>query len=226
MRQATATVTTAPASEPKPHRRGPKPTTGPGYFLGVRAHEPTLKVLDEWIAAQGDADATRPQAARQIIEDYGALQSDHAALREALAQMRATEQLLKATQAEYDNSGTPLFLTTETMLALASWLAAHPEFSNGNEAILHFVQPKDEVDRASATKESESRGKSLRNGALHDIVTVSRMIVSWRCLIFERLHTMGDSCDFEASEGMVETAKHAEALLWDAFQDLGAHLTP
>jgi hypothetical protein len=50
-------------------KRGPgrPPTTGIGKLLGVRAHPPLIKRIDEWAAKQSDT-PSRSEAMRRLIE--------------------------------------------------------------------------------------------------------------------------------------------------------------
>lgn len=45
----------------KRRKPGPKPTTGPGTLIGVRAHKEFLAALDQWRLAQPEK-PSRPQA--------------------------------------------------------------------------------------------------------------------------------------------------------------------
>jgi len=49
-------------------RRGRPVTTGRGTLIGVRLLDAPLASLDEWIAAQNEADLSRPEAIRRLVE--------------------------------------------------------------------------------------------------------------------------------------------------------------
>jgi len=49
-------------------RRGRPVTTGKGTLIGVRLLDEPLATLDEWIARQKDAELTRPEAIRRLVE--------------------------------------------------------------------------------------------------------------------------------------------------------------
>jgi hypothetical protein len=49
-------------------RRGRPVTTGTGMTIGVRMLDDRLAVLDAWIANQTDADLSRPEAIRRLVE--------------------------------------------------------------------------------------------------------------------------------------------------------------
>jgi hypothetical protein len=49
-------------------RRGRPVTTGKGTLIGVRLLDEPLATLDAWIAKQKDADLTRPEAIRRLVE--------------------------------------------------------------------------------------------------------------------------------------------------------------
>ena len=48
--------------------RGRPVTTGKGTLIGVRILDEPLEVLDRWIAKQGEADLSRPEAIRRLVE--------------------------------------------------------------------------------------------------------------------------------------------------------------
>jgi hypothetical protein len=49
-------------------RRGRPVTTGKGTLIGVRLLDEPLATLDDWIAKQKDAELTRPEAIRRLVE--------------------------------------------------------------------------------------------------------------------------------------------------------------
>jgi hypothetical protein len=49
-------------------KRGRPVTTGKGTLIGVRLLDEPLATLDEWIARQKDAELTRPEAIRRLVE--------------------------------------------------------------------------------------------------------------------------------------------------------------
>jgi hypothetical protein len=49
-------------------RRGRPVTTGKGTLIGVRLLDEPLATLDQWIARQKDAELTRPEAIRRLVE--------------------------------------------------------------------------------------------------------------------------------------------------------------
>jgi hypothetical protein len=48
--------------------RGRPVTTGKGTLIGVRILDEPLEVLDRWITKQGEADLSRPEAIRRLVE--------------------------------------------------------------------------------------------------------------------------------------------------------------
>ncbi len=49
-------------------RRGRPVTTGKGTLIGVRLLDEPLATVDAWIAKQGEADLSRPEAIRRLVE--------------------------------------------------------------------------------------------------------------------------------------------------------------
>jgi hypothetical protein len=49
-------------------RRGRPVTTGKGTLIGVRLLDEPLSTLDAWIAKQQEADLSRPEAIRRLVE--------------------------------------------------------------------------------------------------------------------------------------------------------------
>lgn len=49
-------------------RRGRPITTGRGTLVGVRMLDAPLTAIDAWISEQDDADLTRPEAIRRLVE--------------------------------------------------------------------------------------------------------------------------------------------------------------
>ncbi|MCK1714018.1 MULTISPECIES: hypothetical protein [unclassified Bradyrhizobium] len=49
-------------------RRGRPVTTGKGTLIGVRLLDEPLATLDDWIARQKDAELTRPEAIRRLVD--------------------------------------------------------------------------------------------------------------------------------------------------------------
>jgi hypothetical protein len=55
-------------------RRGRPVTTGTGTTIGVRMLDDRIAVLDAWIKKQNEADLTRPEAIRRLVE-FGLLKA-------------------------------------------------------------------------------------------------------------------------------------------------------
>jgi hypothetical protein len=49
-------------------KRGRPVTTGKGTLIGVRLLDEPLSTLDAWIAKQQEADLSRPEAIRRLVE--------------------------------------------------------------------------------------------------------------------------------------------------------------
>lgn len=49
-------------------RRGRPVTTGTGTTIGVRMLDDRIEALDRWISQRGEADLSRPEAIRRLVE--------------------------------------------------------------------------------------------------------------------------------------------------------------
>jgi hypothetical protein len=73
-------------------RRGRPVTTGKGTLIGVRLLDGPLATLDAWIARQKEADVSRPEAIRRLVEIGLTVKTKGRPKREDVKRRRDTKQ--------------------------------------------------------------------------------------------------------------------------------------
>jgi hypothetical protein len=87
-------------------RRGRPVTTGKGTLIGVRLLDEPLATLDDWIARQKEAELTRPEAIRRLVE-LGLTVKAKVRQSSEGQRLRASEMAGKAIDKMTDTAATP-----------------------------------------------------------------------------------------------------------------------